>query len=98
MFYKRNHLHRRSHIKCKVCRFITKHEARKRYWARSFLGWTNLHRARPNVAHMAVKDLGKLGLVSSVITQSGCIDPIRGQQEHACCKTLAATANAFFEV
>ncbi|KAL9131755.1 MAG: hypothetical protein Q9175_006683 [Cornicularia normoerica] len=50
--------------------FITNHEARKRYWARSFLGWTNLHKARPNVAHMAVKDLGKLGLVSSVITQN----------------------------
>ena len=53
--------------------FITNHEARKRYWARSFLGWTNLHRARPNVAHMAVKDLGKLGAVSSVITQSAYI-------------------------
>ena len=52
--------------------FITNHEARKRYWARSFLGWTNLHKAKPNVAHMAVKDLGKLGVVSSVITQSRC--------------------------
>ena len=50
--------------------FITNHEARKRYWARSFLGWTNLHRARPNAAHMAVKELGDMGLVSSVITQS----------------------------
>ena len=53
--------------------FITNHEARKRYWARSFLGWTNLHKAKPNVAHMAVKELGKLGVVSSVITQSKCI-------------------------
>ena len=53
--------------------FITNHEARKRYWARSFLGWTNLHKAKPNVAHLAVRDLGKLGLVSSVITQSRCI-------------------------
>ena len=53
--------------------FITSHEARKRYWARSFLGWTNLHKARPNVAHMAVNNLGKLGVVSSVITQSRCI-------------------------
>ena len=52
--------------------FITNHEARKRYWARSFLGWTNLHKAKPNVAHMAVKGLGKLGVVSSVITQSRC--------------------------
>ena len=50
--------------------FISNHEARKRYWARSFLGWTNLHKARPNPAHLAVKDLGKLGIISSVITQS----------------------------
>ena len=50
--------------------FITNHEARKRYWARSFLGWTNLHKARPNTAHLAVRDLGKMGFVSNVITQS----------------------------
>lgn len=50
--------------------FISNHEARKRYWARSFLGWTNLHKARPNAAHWAVKDLASLGLISSVITQS----------------------------
>ena len=50
--------------------FLTNHEARKRYWARSFLGWTNLHKARPNTAHHAVGDLGKLGIISSVITQS----------------------------
>ena len=50
--------------------FISNHEARKRYWARSFLGWTNLHKARPNPGHSAVKDLGKLGIISSVITQS----------------------------
>lgn len=50
--------------------FISNHEARKRYWARSFLGWTNLNRARPNAAHRAVKKLGELGLVNAVITQS----------------------------
>ncbi len=50
--------------------FITDHEARKRYWARSFLGWTTLHKARPNAAHMSVKDLGNMGLIKSVITQS----------------------------
>ena len=50
--------------------FITNHEARKRYWARSFLGWTNLHKAKPNSAHTAVRDLGNLGVISSVITQS----------------------------
>ena len=50
--------------------FLANHEARKRYWARSFLGWTNLHRARPNDAHRAIRELGKLGLLSSVITQN----------------------------
>lgn len=50
--------------------FITNHEARKRYWARSFLGWTTLHRARPNAGHMAVKELGNMGFISNVITQS----------------------------
>jgi len=50
--------------------FCENHEARKRYWARSFLGWTNLERARPNNAHGACGALGKMGVVGSVITQS----------------------------
>ena len=50
--------------------FCESHEARKRYWARSFLGWTTLNRAKPNVAHWAVRDLGELGIVNRVITQS----------------------------
>jgi NAD-dependent deacetylase sirtuin 4 len=50
--------------------FCESHEARKRYWARSFLGWTNLEKARPNKAHEACGELGRLGVVGSVITQS----------------------------
>ncbi|KAL9053380.1 MAG: hypothetical protein Q9162_004821 [Coniocarpon cinnabarinum] len=50
--------------------FCQSHEARKRYWARSFLGWTNLHRSHPNTAHYAVRDLASLGHVSSCITQN----------------------------
>lgn len=50
--------------------FSASHEARKRYWARSFLGWTNLHRSRPNVAHYAVGQLGEMGLIGDVITQN----------------------------
>lgn len=50
--------------------FLTNHEARKRYWARSFLGWTNLFKAKPNNAHWAVKRLGETGVLRSVITQS----------------------------
>ena len=50
--------------------FCQSHEARKRYWARSFLGWTNLHRARPNLAHYAIRDLTGLSYLSSCITQN----------------------------
>ncbi|KAJ3569717.1 hypothetical protein NPX13_g5986 [Xylaria arbuscula] len=50
--------------------FLSNHEARKRYWARSFLGWSTLHRAKPNATHFAIKDLNELGLVGSVITQN----------------------------
>ena len=50
--------------------FLASHEARKRYWARSYLGWTTLHSARPNAGHFAVRDLGRLGFVNGVITQN----------------------------
>ncbi|TQS35419.1 hypothetical protein Golomagni_04162 [Golovinomyces magnicellulatus] len=50
--------------------FLSSHEARKRYWARSFLGWANLKKARPNPAHFSVKELGDLRFVRSVITQN----------------------------
>lgn len=50
--------------------FVASHEARKRYWARSYLGWTSLHKAQPNSAHWAIKHLGELGLVRQVVTQN----------------------------
>lgn len=50
--------------------FVQNHEARKRYWARSFLGWTTLHRSRPNAAHYAIKALAEQKRVTSVITQN----------------------------
>lgn len=50
--------------------FCDSHEARKRYWARSFMGWTNLERAKANAAHVACGELGRLGVVGEVITQS----------------------------
>lgn len=53
--------------------FVSQHESRKRYWARSFFGWTNLHKARPNPVHYGIKRLGELGVVSNVITQSRCL-------------------------
>ncbi|KAI9735301.1 MAG: hypothetical protein M1818_006495 [Claussenomyces sp. TS43310] len=50
--------------------FVQNHEARKRYWARSYLGWSSLHKALPNATHWAIKRLGNMGLVRSVVTQN----------------------------
>lgn len=50
--------------------YISSHEARKRYWARSFFGWANLDKAKPNPAYGAIKHLADMGLINGVITQS----------------------------
>ncbi|MYS22346.1 NAD-dependent protein deacetylase, SIR2 family [Streptomyces sp. DvalAA-14] len=43
---------------------------RRRYWARSHLGWRAITQARPNTGHLAVTRLMRSGLVSGVITQN----------------------------
>ncbi|MER5555221.1 NAD-dependent protein deacetylase [Streptomyces sp. NPDC002793] len=45
-------------------------QARRRYWARSHLGWRTFGRARPNAGHRAVTAFGRHGLLSGVITQN----------------------------
>ncbi|MGA4800412.1 NAD-dependent protein deacetylase [Streptomyces lavendulocolor] len=44
--------------------------ARRRYWARSHLGWRTFGRARPNPGHRAVAAFERHGLLSGVITQN----------------------------
>lgn len=50
--------------------FRSRHESRKRYWARSFVGWPGLVKAKPNSTHWAIRDLGAKGYISSVVTQN----------------------------
>ncbi|RAK80439.1 putative SIR2 family histone deacetylase [Aspergillus fijiensis CBS 313.89] len=50
--------------------FVTRHESRKRYWARSFIGWPGLLKSKPNSTHLAIRDIGAKGYISSVITQN----------------------------
>ncbi|CAK40445.1 uncharacterized protein An09g06520 [Aspergillus niger] len=50
--------------------FVARHEFRKRYWARSFIGWPGLLKAKPNSTHWAIKDIGTKGYISSVVTQN----------------------------
>lgn len=51
-------------------RFVGSHEERRRYWARSHLGWPSIAAARPNVAHHAVARLGAVGRLTGVVTQN----------------------------
>ena len=44
--------------------------ARRRYWARSHLGWRHVAQAAPNRGHYAVAELGRRGLLAGVITQN----------------------------
>ncbi|MEV3973046.1 NAD-dependent protein deacetylase [Streptomyces sp. NPDC050698] len=50
--------------------FTASAQARRRYWARSHLGWRSFGTARPNVGHRAVAAFERHGLVSRVITQN----------------------------
>ncbi|MFE6281064.1 NAD-dependent protein deacetylase [Streptomyces sp. NPDC057877] len=50
--------------------FTASAHARRRYWARSHLGWRTFGRARPNAGHRAVAAFGRHGLLSGVITQN----------------------------
>ena len=45
-------------------------DARRRYWARSHLGWALMSRAEPNEGHRAVRSLEELGVVVGTITQN----------------------------
>ncbi len=50
--------------------FCASTENRRRYWARSFVGWERFSRAEPNASHHAAAELQRLGTLGPVITQN----------------------------
>ena len=50
--------------------FVASAAARRRYWARSYLGWRHIAHAAPNEGHLAVAELGRRGLLTGIITQN----------------------------
>lgn len=50
--------------------FLRDPAVRRRYWARSFVGWPRISGARPNAGHHAVAELERRGLLAGVITQN----------------------------
>ena len=51
-------------------RFVRSEHERRRYWARSHLGWQTIASARPNRAHAAVAALDQAGLLTGTVTQN----------------------------
>lgn len=50
--------------------FMGEESTRKRYWARSLIGWPTMARARPGAAHRALAKLGDAGRVGLLLTQN----------------------------
>lgn len=50
--------------------FMTSDALRRRYWARSLVGWPVMQQAQPNDAHRALAHLQTQGLIGTVITQN----------------------------
>jgi NAD-dependent SIR2 family protein deacetylase len=50
--------------------FVEKPDARRRYWARSAVGWPKFRAARPNDGHRALAALEEAGVLAGLITQN----------------------------
>ena len=50
--------------------FVAKSHARRRYWARSTVGWPRFRAAEPNGAHRALAELERRGHVWRLVTQN----------------------------
>ncbi len=50
--------------------FMGSEAIRKRYWARSLIGWPRVHAARPNAAHLALAGLERSGRIELLLTQN----------------------------
>ena len=57
--------------------FVDKPDMRRRYWARSVLGWPRLATAAPNAGHRALAQLEAAGVLAGVITQN--VDGLHGR-------------------
>ena len=66
----RNGSYRKGHQPITQLEFLTVEERRKRYWARSMIGWHRVAEAFPNPTHYALAKLEVMGKLKSLITQN----------------------------
>jgi len=83
--------------------FVSDPARRRRYWARSLLGWPTVRDARPNGAHLALARLEQRGHVHLLITQnvdrlhqragSAAVIDLHGRVDRVRCLACAATVS-----
>jgi len=56
--------------------FVSGEAARRRYWARSHVGWARMAHAAPNAGHRAIAALEEAGVLHGLITQN--VDGLHG--------------------
>ncbi|EJN10033.1 NAD-dependent protein deacetylase [Herbaspirillum sp. YR522] len=61
---------RRGRLPIQGTEFRAHEAARRRYWARSMVGWPRLALARPNAAHEALARLQRAGRIDTILTQN----------------------------
>ncbi|XP_011640506.1 NAD-dependent protein deacylase Sirt4-like isoform X2 [Pogonomyrmex barbatus] len=50
--------------------FCNSEVARRRYWARNYIGWPRFSSLKPNITHEILKDLEYVGKVGCIVTQN----------------------------
>lgn len=68
--YRGDGARRRSRPPVQYGAFVRDEHARRRYWARSLIGWPLFRAARPNAAHHALAALERAGTISGIVTQN----------------------------
>ncbi len=92
----------RRHAPMTFQEFMNDPAGRRRYWARSYIGWPRIAQARPNAGHRAVAALERSGLVSATITQNvdglhqsagaRFVVDLHGRLDRVVCLTCGATS------
>ena len=65
-----NGSYKRGHTPMSHADFMTNEHSRKRFWARSMVGWQAVSKAVPNDAHIALAQLESAGKLKYLITQN----------------------------
>ena len=65
-----NGSYKRGHKPIMHSEFVTSEHTRKRYWARSVLGWSSFMNAQPNNVHYSLAALEFKNVIKNVVTQN----------------------------